>query len=191
MHLDILCSLVIYTLATVAFYLLGAGVLNRMGVVPAERDTVRVLSQIYTQTLGEWALWLFYAGAVITLYGTIFASTAAHSRLFADAVRIAGLYTRNDTRSRTLWRNRFLIALSTIPAVLYWFLESPVQMVLAGGLAQAAMLPLIGLAATYLRHRHLPPSIRPTLATTVALWVATIVMLGFAVYYVAARLGVF
>ncbi len=191
MHLDILCSLVIYTLATVAFYLLGAGVLNRMGVVPAERDTVRVLSQIYTQTLGEWALWLFYAGAVITLYGTIFAATAGHSRLFADAVRIAGLYTRDDTRSRTRWRNRFLIALSIVPPVLYWFLESPVQMVLAGGLAQAAMLPLIGLAAIYLRHRHLPPSIRPTLATTVALWVATIVMLGFAVYYVAARLGVF
>ena len=53
------------------------------------------------------------------------------------------------------------------------------------------MLPLIGLAAIYLRHRHLPPDIRPTLATTVALWVATTVMLGFAVYYAAARLGVF
>ena len=52
MHLDILCSLVIYTMATVAFYLLGAGVLHRMGVVPAARDTVAVLSQIYTQTLG-------------------------------------------------------------------------------------------------------------------------------------------
>ena len=60
MHLDILCSLVIYTLATVAFYLLGAGVLNRSGLVPAQRDTIQVLSRLYTQTLGEWALWLFY-----------------------------------------------------------------------------------------------------------------------------------
>jgi len=191
MHLDIACSLVIYTLATVAFYLLGAGILHRIGAIPAERDTVRVLSQVYTQTLGEWALWLFYAGAVVTLYGTIFAATAAHSRMYADAVRLAGVYRRDDTRSRTRWRNVFLLILSVVPPVLYWFLESPVQMVLAGGLAQAAMLPLIGLAATYLRHRHLPPSIRPTLATTVALWVATIVMLGFAVYYAAARLGVF
>jgi len=62
-----------------------------MGAVPAERDTVRVLSQIYTQTLGDWALWLFYAGAVVTLYGTIFAATAAHSRLFADAMRIGAM----------------------------------------------------------------------------------------------------
>ena len=188
MHVDILCSLVIYTLATVAFYLLGAGVLNRMGVVPAERDTVRVLSQIYTQTLGEWALWLFYAGAVVTLYGTIFASTAAHSRLFADAMRLAGAYTRDDTRSRLRWRNRFLIALSVIPPVLYWFLEAPVKMVLAGGLAQSALLPLIGLAAIYLRHTSLPREIRPSVGTTVLLWIAAFVMLGFAVYYAASRI---
>jgi manganese transport protein len=190
MHLDIACSLVIYTLATVAFYLLGAGVLHRMGVVPAERDTVQVLSQIYTQTLGDWALWLFYAGAVVTLYGTIFASTAAHSRLFADAIRIAGVYRRDDTRSRRRWRNRFLIALSVIPAVCYWFIESPVQMVLAGGLAQAALLPLIGLAAIYLRHAHLPADIRPSTGTTAMLWLATAVMTGFALYYVMARIGI-
>ena len=189
MHLDIACSLVIYTLATVAFYLLGAGVLHRMGVVPAERDTVRVLSQIYTQTLGDWALWLFYAGAVVTLYGTIFASTAAHSRLFADAMRIGGVYLRDDTLSRRQWRNRFLIALSVIPAVFYWFIESPVQMVLAGGLAQAALLPLIGLATLHLRHTHLPADIRPSMATTIMLWVATAVMMGFALYYVGARVG--
>ena len=189
MHLDIACSLVIYTLATVAFYLLGAGVLHRIGVVPAERDTVRVLSQIYTQTLGDWALWLFYAGAVVTLYGTIFASTAAHSRLFADAIRIGGAFMRDDARSRRRWRNRFLIALSVIPAVFYWFLESPVQMVLAGGLAQSALLPLIGLAAMHLRHARLPTDIGPSMGTTIMLWVATGVMMGFALYYVGARVG--
>ena len=189
MHVDIICSLIIYTLATVAFYLLGAGVLNRLGIVPAERDTIKVLSQIYTQTLGEWALWLFYAGAVVTLYGTIFASTAAHSRLFADAVRVGGLFAREDSPSRRRWRNIFVVALSVIPPVFYWFIASPVQMVLAGGIAQAAMLPLIGLAAIYLRHRDLPNEIQPSAATTVMLWVATVVMLGFATYYAAARLG--
>lgn len=189
MHLDILCSLVIYTMATVAFYLLGAAVLNRMGVVPAERDTVVVLSQIYTQTLGEWALWLFYVGAVVTLYGTIFASTAAHSRLFADAVRIGGGFTKSDTRSRLRWRSLFVVLLSTVPAIFYWFIESPVQMVVMGGLAQSALLPLIGLAAIYLRHRHLPEELQPSAATTILLWIATAVMLGFALYYAASRLG--
>ncbi|HET7217538.1 MAG TPA: Nramp family divalent metal transporter [Vicinamibacterales bacterium] len=188
MHLDITCSLAIYTLATVAFYMLGAGVLHRMGIVPADRDMVVTLSNIYTQTLGRWALWLFYAGAVVTLYGTVFASTAANARLFADVVRIAGGYAREDGDSRLRWRNRFVIVLSVVPVMFFWFLRSPVQMVVAGGVAQAMMLPLIGLAAIYLRHKHLPPSIHPTVATTVLLWFSTLVMLAFALYYVASRL---
>lgn len=188
MHLDILCSLVIYTLATVAFYLLGAGILHKAGVVPAQRDTIQVLSRLYTETLGGWALWLFYAGAVITLYGTIFASTAAHSRLFADAVRVGGAYARDDAEARRRWRNRFLFTLSILPPTFYWFIESPVQMVLAGGLAQAAMLPLIGIAAIYLRHRHVPHDILPSTGTTVLLWIATTVMAAFAGYYVVAQL---
>ena len=188
MHLDILCSLVIYTMATVAFYLLGAGVLHRMGVVPAARDTVAVLSQIYTQTLGEWALWVFYAGVVVTLYGTIFASTAAHSRMMADLVRVLGVYPREDAESRRQWRNRFVVILGTLPAVFYWFFESPVRMVVAGGVAQALMLPLIGFAAIYVRHSKLPPELQPSLATTVMLWLSTGVMLGFASYYAFAAL---
>jgi manganese transport protein len=187
MHLDILCSLVIYTTATIAFYLLGAGVLHRMGLVPAERDTITVLSNIYTQTLGGWALWLFYAGAVVTLYGTVFASTAAHARLFADLVRILGVYERDDAASRLRWRSRFVIVLSVIPVLYYWFLRSPVQMVVAGGIAQAMMLPLIGAAVIYLRHQHVPPEIRPSPAITVLLWISSAVMFLFAGYYVWSR----
>ena len=182
MHVDILCSLVVYTLATVAFYLLGAGVLHRIGVVPASRDTVAVLSQIYTQTLGGWALWVFYVGVVVTLYGTIFAATAAHARLFADAVRIMGFYAREDAESRRRWRDRFVVALAGIPAILYWLFESPVRMVVVGGIAQALMLPLIGLGVTYLRHTHVPEEIQPSVATTVLLWLSTAVMFAFAIY---------
>jgi manganese transport protein len=188
MHLDITCSLVIYTMATVAFYLLGAGVLHRMGVVPAARDMVAVLSQIYTQTLGGWALWLFYAGVVVTLYGTIFAATAAHSRMMADLVRVLGLYRRDDGDARVRWRDRFVVVLAAVPALLYWLFESPVRMVVAGGIAQALMLPLIGFAAIYVRHTALPRELQPSGGTTAALWISTAVMLGFAGYYAVSTL---
>jgi manganese transport protein len=188
MHVDIGCSLIIYTTATLAFYMLGAGVLHRMGLVPEARDMITVLSHIYTETLGGWALWVFYAGAVVTLYGTVFAATAAHSRIFADLVRMLGGYRREDADSRRRWRDRFVVALSVVPVVLYWLIESPVKMVIAGGLAQAFMLPLIGIAATYLRHVHLPPEIRPSLGTTLMLWLSTLVMLAFAVFYGWSRL---
>ena len=91
MHVDILVSLIIYTVATIAFYLLGAGVLHAMGLAPKGNDMIVVLSRIYTETLGGWALCVFYAGAIVTLYGTIFAATAAHSRIYADMARLLGV----------------------------------------------------------------------------------------------------
>jgi manganese transport protein len=136
MHVDIACSMAVYTLATLAFYLLGAGILHSRGLVPAARDMIPVLSNLYTQTLGPWALWLFYAGAVATLYGTIFAATAAQSRMMADLVRLLGRFERGDYPRRLAWRRRFVVFLTVVPAGLYLLVESPVKMVVAGGIAQ-------------------------------------------------------
>jgi manganese transport protein len=183
MHVDILASMVIYTVATLAFYLLGAGILHGMGLVPAARDMIPVLSNIYTRTLGPWALWVFYVGAIATLYGTIFAATAAHSRLFADMCRLLGLFAREDAAARTRWRNRFVVFLTVVPVGLYALFASPVKMVVAGGIAQAVMLPLVGAGALWLRHRRLPPELAPGTLVTVALWVAAAFMAGMMAYY--------
>jgi manganese transport protein len=177
MHVDIACSLVVYTLATVAFYLLGAGILHGMGLVPAARDMIPVLSNIYTQTLGHWAVWVFYAGALITLYGTIFAATAAQSRMAADLVRVLGAFPRDDYRARVLWRRRFVALLTVVPVVLYFAFESPVKMVVAGGIAQSAMLPVVAAATLFLRYRRLPQEVAPPPWTSAALWVAGALML--------------
>src|SRR5262245_58029919 len=109
MHFDIVASMFIYTAATVGFYLLGAGVLHGMGLVPAANDMIPVLSNIYTETLGEWALWPFYAGAVITLYGTVFASTAANARIYADMSRLIGLFPSEDYPRRLRYRKGFVV----------------------------------------------------------------------------------
>jgi Mn2+/Fe2+ NRAMP family transporter len=183
MHLDILSSMVIYTVATLAFYLLGAGILHGMGVVPSARDMIPVLSNIYTQTLGPWALWVFYVGAIATLYGTIFASTAAHSRLFADMCRLLGLYARDDAAARLRWRRIWVLVLTLLPVGLYWLFASPVKMVVAGGIAQALMLPMVGAGAVWLRHRRLPPELAPSGLVTVALWGAALFMAGMMAYY--------
>ena len=69
-----------------------------MGLVPKGNDMIVVLSRIYTETLGPWALWVFYAGAIVTLYGTIFAATAAHSRIYADMARLLGVFRARRLR---------------------------------------------------------------------------------------------
>lgn len=189
MHVDIVCSMVVYTLATAAFYLLGAGILHGRGTVPAARDMIPVLSSLYTETLGPWALWAFYVGAVATLYGTIFAATAAQSRMMADLLRVLGVFARDDYAERQRWRRRFVVFLSVVPAVLYWLFESPVKMVVAGGVTQSLLLPALGGAAVYLRHRHLPREIAPPAFVTAALWAASALMLLGMLYYVALTLS--
>lgn len=188
MHTDIVASMVIYTVATVAFYLLGAGILHSMGKVPSAKDMIPTLSNIYTQTLGAWSLWIFYAGAVVTLYGTIFAATAANSRVFADMFRLMGAFKADDYAQRKRYRNSFIIVLTAIPVALFLFFDSPVKMVVAGGLAQAMMLPIIGISTLYLRHRHLPKEITPPLWVTIFLWFATGVIVWLTGYYVIEQL---
>jgi manganese transport protein len=176
MHVDILVSLLIYTLATVAFYLLGAGVLHPQGLVPKANDLIVVLSRIYTETLGPWALWVFYAGAIITLYGTIFAATAAHARIYADLAGLLGGFRRDDYTARRNARRKLVWALTLVPVALYYLFESPVKMVVAGAMAQSFMLPVFAFGTVYLQRRHLPRELMPSLAVRLGLWIAAIVI---------------
>jgi Mn2+/Fe2+ NRAMP family transporter len=182
MHIDVLVSMAIYTLATMAFYLLGAGILHGMGLVPRGTDLIGVLSNVYTQTLGGWAIWLFYSSALVTLYGTVLAATAAHARCFADFCHMVGGFERHDYEARTRTRNRLIVAFAIVPVVLYWFFESPVKMVVFGGAVQAAMLPVIAASVLYLRHRRLAGELAPSTAATVWLWLCSILLV-FAVVY--------
>jgi len=172
MNVDILASMVIYCVATVAFYLLGAGILHTAGLVPGAKDMIPVLSKMYTETLGPWAKGLFYLGAIATLYGTIFAATAGNCRGWADLAGLLGGYSRNDYAARTKWRDRFIWLSLIVPVVLYFIFRSPVKMVEAGGLAQAAMLPVLSVGALYLRHRRLPADVAPSRWATAGLWIS-------------------
>jgi manganese transport protein len=186
MNVDILTSMVIYCVATLAFYMLGAGVLHRAGLVPKGMDMIPVLSNMYTQTLGPWALWLFYVGAIATLYGTIFAATAGNSRALADTARLLGRFDRNDYGARVKYMNLFIWVALLVPVVLFFVFRSPVNMVKAGGVAQAAMLPILAIGALYLRHKRLPAEVAPNRLSTVVLWVAAVMMI-VAVGYALVR----
>ena len=188
MHVDIFVSMFIYTIATIAFYLLGAGILHGMGKVPAAKDMISVLSNIYTQTLGAWSLWIFYLGAIATLYGTIFAATAANSRVYADMFRLMGFFDHTDYAARVRYRRGFVLFLTIFPVCLFMLVQSPVKMVVAGGVVQALMLPVIGIGTLYLRHRQLPAEVRPSTWVTLTLWGATFVIVVLMGYYIVLTL---
>jgi Mn2+/Fe2+ NRAMP family transporter len=143
---------------------------------------------MYTETLGPWALWLFYIGGIATLYGTVFAGVAAHSRIYSDMCRLLGCFAEGDYAARVKFRQWFVVCLSIFPALLYLLFQSPVRMVVAGGVAQAIMLPVIAAGALYLRHRKLPPKLAPSRISTVWLWIASLVVICLMAYYAVISL---
>ena len=180
MNVDVICSMIIYTVATVAFYLLGAGILHKMGQVPGSTDMIVILSNIYTQTLGPWAKWLFYVGAVIILYGTVFAATAGHSRMLSDFVRLQGGFAHDDYAARTRWRDIFIVVLTIIPLLMFFaFGENPVAMVTWGGLAQAWTLPIISVGTVYLVKRYLPRELNAPVWMEILLYAGAFVITAF------------
>jgi Mn2+/Fe2+ NRAMP family transporter len=99
-----------------------------------------------------------------------------------------GAFKSDDYSQRKRYRNTFIVVLTAIPVGLFLFFDSPVKMVVAGGLAQAMMLPIIGVSTLYLRHRHLPKEIRPSRWVTIFLWFATGVIVWLMGYYVIEQL---
>lgn len=188
MGFDVLFSMVIYTFATVAFYFLGAGVLKGMGLVPEGSEMVQVLSSIYTETLGSWSLGLFMVGAFAVLYSTVFASTAAHCRVWADFVGMLGVYDKSNYKLRLRAVRVFVVLLLVVPCLYFMWIREPVLMVKIGGIAQAIMLPVIGGFALFLRYKRMPRNVLPKGWITLMLWVSAVLMAILMGYSALSRL---
>ena len=177
LSLDVVASFVVYTFATVAFFLLGAGVLHKLGAPPAGPETIKALSRMYTDTLGAWSRPVFLAGAIAVLYSTVLALTAAFSRLVADFLGMVGLYDRHDY-SKRLTATRVMTAVFLIvPCFTFYFVQEPVVMVKVSGIAQALLLPAMGFGMVYLINRKLPPLLEPAAWVRRALWASSAIML--------------
>ena len=183
MQADVLMAMILYTVATVAFYILGAAVLNGMGTVPSGYSMVGTLSNMYTSTLGNWAFYLFLLGAFFVLYSTLFAGVAANSRVLVDFFQVVEWVRISNERELLFWRRVVIVVVPALYVLLYGWVAQPVFMVIIGGIFQACMLPVISFSAVYLRYRHTAHEIRPGIVVDVLLWFSSTVVLVFAAYY--------
>jgi len=177
MYLDAVLSMVVYTIVTAAFYLLGAAVLHRSGSVPEGYEMVEVLSRIFTETLGPWAKNLFLVGAFFVLYSTLFTATASWARVWGDAFGQLG-WMRFDSAEHQ--RKTIGILSWILPAVwciLFLFMQTPVMMVILGGIATSILLLLVVYVSLVFRYRELPVSLKPSLLYDVFFWVSVLSIL--------------
>ena len=174
MYIDALLSMVVYTVVTAAFYLLGASVLHSRDLVPEGADIVETLSQIYTETLGEGARLAFLVGAFVVLFSTLFAALAAWTRLFGDAFSQIGLYDFNNEDQRKRAIAVFAWIFPVIWSSLYYFMAKPAFMVIIGGVITTFILLLVVFAAIHFRYKRTIDALRPSLLFDIALWVSIV-----------------
>ncbi len=161
MRLDSVVAMCVYTTLTMAFFVLGAAVLHPQGLFPEGSEMIVVLSRMYTETFGPGAFYVFLAGALFALYSTIFVSTAAHGRMFADCCVLFGWSRASSEDDRLRLTRAFTTGLPVVQLLLFFVFQLPVWMVLVGGTAQSLILPVLGFCAIYLMRRRmaeLPPS---------------------------------
>ncbi len=189
MRIDAWVAMVIYTTATLAFYLLGAAILNRGGDVVDDSSLVPTLSLMYTESFGRAGLWIFLAGAFMVLFSTLFVSTASNARLFADGGRVFGLFRFRAESERRLVVRIATIAIPTLIAVVYLVTGRPVTLVFVGAFAQALMLPFLAGAAIYFMRRRVPAALRPGPAWIAMVWVSFLSLAAIGLYQAYTQLA--
>ncbi len=182
MHIDIVVAMVVFTIATLAFYVLGAAVLHGMDKVPQGYGMVATLSNMYTESIGGWALLLFLVGAFFVLFSTFFVYIASLARMATDCLKILGLIDFEDYQERMRWIGIFCVLFPVLYCVLYITFEAPVYMVLIGGVMQASFLPILGFSALYLRYKEMDERIVPGRGIDVLMWACVGLMTIISVY---------
>jgi Mn2+/Fe2+ NRAMP family transporter len=175
MRWDAWLSMVVYTFATVAFYLLGAATLGRSRLNPADSEMIRTLAVMYEPVFGESARVLFLVGAFAVLYSTYFVANAAHARVFSDTLGVLGAAASDEAahRRRVTWLSGIFPLLCLAIYVLF---PKPAQLVLISGLMQALMLPMLAVAGLYFRFRRNDTRLEPGRVWDACLWVSAIGM---------------
>ncbi|NQU85150.1 MAG: Nramp family divalent metal transporter [Mariniphaga sp.] len=176
MNLDAILSMVVYTLVTAAFYLLGAAVLYKRGDVPEGFAMIETLSKMYTGTYGAWAKGFFLFGSFVVLFSTLFSALAAWTRIFSDLFGAIGWidFFNFKQRKRTIAISAWVFPVLWVIAFVW--IKLPVIMVTIGGIITFFLLLIIVYAGLHFRYKQKQYGLESSRFYDIALWVSCIVI---------------
>ena len=187
MKVDTFVAMAVYTIATVAFYLIGAAVLHRDRLDPDGMHMISTLIAAYVPVFGPYAEWLLLIGALAVLYSSFLIGSAAAARLFADGFAVLGIIDGHDPEVRQRTVDRLSLALPMVALAFFLSGWNPVLLILIGGIAQTVLLPVVGFGALYLRFKLTDPRLAPGRvwdAALIASCVGFVVVAGFGLYWI-------
>ena len=190
MQTDVWVTVLLITIGTVPFFLLGAGVLHQLELYPPPNgDIIQTLLNMFTVILGNWAKWLFVILAFFVLFSTSLSGTAAFTRTISDYLISTGLVLEKaQTRQKLIRLIAFLIPLFS--GIAYFLLPDPITLLLIAGVWAAIGLPIVNIGALYLVNK-LEKELQPKKATKVILWLTLSLQLTLALSIIySATIGI-
>jgi Mn2+/Fe2+ NRAMP family transporter len=172
MRLDAWVSMIVFSVATVSFYLLGATVLHRRGLHPEGARLIETLAEMYVPAFGAWTKILFLIGAWAVLFKTLYVASASNSRLTADFLNMARFVQYENPLARRRMIRILCVFFPLLALAFYLWIGEPKAMVKFGGFAQGITLPVIAGATLFLRYRRTDPRLAPSWISDVCLWLA-------------------
>jgi len=187
---DVVLTVIILTCATLPFYILGAGILNPLGERPEGNETISALSNMFTQSLGPWAVWLFGFGAFFILFSTVVSGIGGWGRFIPDYFIEAKVFDRSNLRLRRAWTRGWVIVMPIFAFLMYMWIKNPVLLIMIGGLTSAVTMPIQTGCLLWLQAKKMDQRIRPRAAVRVGLWAIFLfqfIMSGFVVWFVVIK----
>ena len=189
MYKDAFVSWVIYTFATLAFFLMGAAVLHEQGLDPAEDDMLTTLSRMYTDTLGEWANVGFLIGAIAVLGSTLWAAVPSWSRMYTNVLANLGALDWQDSVARQRWIRLFIVVLPIVWGAAYLLISSPVLMVQIGGVMTGVFLVAVLAAVWWLRQKEVDSRLYGGRAFNILLGISSVAITLLGIYTLLSVFG--
>ncbi len=161
MYMDAFLSMIVYTVVTAAFFLLGASILYQRGEIPEGYQMIETISRIYTDSVGPTAKNIFLLGSFMVLFSTLFAALAIRTRVFSDLFGVMGWIDFSNMRTRLRTIRLLAIIFPALWTIAFLVIKLPVLMVTIGGIATFVMLFIVVFAGIRFRfgpgEKVLPP----------------------------------
>ena len=172
MKVDAWVAWVIYTVSTLAFYILGAAVLHPQNLVPEGSEVMSTLSNVFSATIGPAGGVVFLIGAGLALYKTVIANVPLQARIVANALAVFGVFTWTDQRRRDRWMRLLMVLLPLGWAIIGVAISSPLALVVFGGILNAVYLIGVAISTVYLSRHQTDPRVRGGTFMTVMMWIS-------------------
>jgi manganese transport protein len=182
MNMDALVCMLIYTVVTISFYLLGAAVLHKSNNIPEGYSMIETLSTMYTEALGPWAKSFFMLGAFVVLFSTLFSALAAWTRIFSDMFGQLKWIDFNNLKQR---KRTIAILAWVFPALwtlFFLYFQLPVMMITIGGISTSIMLLIVVFAAYNYKYKRLDNRLKSGILTSIIFNLSAILIVTFSIY---------